>query len=465
MNYYIPFVSLLLLLWVEINQSHPSNIPLPGIIDLYDVGNWDHANLGGVGIFDCMSNVPGPRADGECGELSAFTKVFADWVIPIVITEDGDYVARSSNEIGDIFRIDSGFSEDEYLLIENRAQSGYDANMPGGGILIYHVDENIEKQKNPGFPGQEGWPQNGNHYKVALLQADGKYELEQLINNGDAGDYWVKDQSIGPSNGANIYPNTDSYQGGVIVPTNIRITILSDPGPTMKFRVEGLGGLTAPVSAPTAPSPVVTAQPTSTPVNVATSTNGVTAQLMPAIVTTSVPAPQASETSGFDSNYFMSVTLHPKNETSWKPSPSPTKFNKPTAKLELVDRPLNLDVVQHEVLVTGDSNASSTTPGSEVQGAKPTAEETANPTASLFNVTTTELEGASDSKGPSLSPGYMEKPSLSPSVTFSIQTGEPEQPTTSTPDAEEVTSSVSKRMFFVAQLALFLFNFSLCCLT
>jgi hypothetical protein len=73
---------------------------------------------------------------------------------------------------------------------------------------------------------------------VAILQADRLYEIEQGINSGNVGDFWIKDMILGTGGAA---PNTDSYQGGVVKPTGFTIEILSDPGLIMVFKVTGIG--------------------------------------------------------------------------------------------------------------------------------------------------------------------------------------------------------------------------------
>ena len=91
------------------------------------------------------------------------------------------------------------------------------------GILVWHVDENKKNNREEGYPGMEKdydgldkpWPANNMHYKVALLGADGNYDLEKIKNNkGDAGDVHrpcAKD-SIVPGGS---FPNTDSYQADI----------------------------------------------------------------------------------------------------------------------------------------------------------------------------------------------------------------------------------------------------------
>ena len=72
----------------------------------------------------------------------------------------------------------------EYFLVENRQQIGYDAALPGSGLLIYQVDETVSAQNdNEWYPPYTDF----GHYLVALEQADGRWELEQAINWGDTG--------------------------------------------------------------------------------------------------------------------------------------------------------------------------------------------------------------------------------------------------------------------------------------
>ena len=99
--------------------------------------------------------------------------------------------------------ISDPYPSGEYLLIENRQPVLSDEKLwQPGGILIYHIDENVEGGGNRfrGGPFVDGWPGNGLHYKVALLQADGEYELEKALNQGHIGDFWKVGQRLGPGN-------------------------------------------------------------------------------------------------------------------------------------------------------------------------------------------------------------------------------------------------------------------------
>jgi immune inhibitor A len=76
-----------------------------------------------------------------------------------------------------------GQTSSEYFLAENRRRRGQDADLPGEGLLIYHVEADIiaasraANRVNSGFvPG------------LRLEEADGMYHLLSSINRADAGD-------------------------------------------------------------------------------------------------------------------------------------------------------------------------------------------------------------------------------------------------------------------------------------
>ena len=78
-----------------------------------------------------------------------------------------------------------------------------------------------------------------------MLQADGSYDLERGRNTGDAGDLWhsfSKQSVLGPGiqsvkDDDIIYPNTNSYQNGIIIDTGLIISDFSKSGETMTFHI------------------------------------------------------------------------------------------------------------------------------------------------------------------------------------------------------------------------------------
>ena len=206
-----------------------------GLPDLYDTDGSGE----GIGSWGMMANSWG--FDGtqlHPPHFCAWSKIELGWVTPTVISTDGLYAIDQVQTNPQIYRIDNGYPSDEYLLIENRQPVGIETVIPQGGLCIYHIDDSLIDLSafyTEGYPGQSGWPENGNHYGVAVLQADGNYNLEKNNNRGDSGDVYhagsVSEIGPGPGN----HPNTDAYQNGTIIVTNNRIHSISASGASMNF--------------------------------------------------------------------------------------------------------------------------------------------------------------------------------------------------------------------------------------
>lgn len=92
------------------------------------------------------------------------------------------------------------------------------------------------KLLNPTVPTLS-WPYNGKHYKVALLQADGLYQLESTTSRGDAGDVWFLGSGGNSVLSPRSAPSTNAYQDGDVRSTGATITVTTPPGETMAFAV------------------------------------------------------------------------------------------------------------------------------------------------------------------------------------------------------------------------------------
>ncbi|NOX58331.1 MAG: M6 family metalloprotease domain-containing protein, partial [Planctomycetes bacterium] len=201
-----------------------------GLPDFYDVNGGGQ----GAGSWGMMANAWGfDQSQLFPPHLSAFSKAALGWVTPVVIDQPGLYSAPHVEFNQVVYRIDAGYPSGEYLLIENRQPVGFESVMPQGGLAIWHIDEAKAQNTDQGFPGQPGWPGNNNHYRVALLQADGNFDLERNINRGDGGDTYHADGTTRLD--GTTSPNTDAYQSGSIVPTGNIIANISASGLTMSF--------------------------------------------------------------------------------------------------------------------------------------------------------------------------------------------------------------------------------------
>jgi len=216
---------------------------LLGLPDLYDSSSTE---ADGIGSYGLMANAWGfDNSQYYPPHMSAWTKLKLNWATPTVVTTSGRYSLRQACNNTDVIKISTGYPSGEYLLIENRQPCEFDAKIPQGGLAIFHIDMNVEGNDGTrGYPYQNGWPRNGKHYMVALLQADAYYDLEKMRRNrGDRTDLFHAGyvNSIGPYGITGVvteaHPNTKAYQGGNIIATGIQITNIGKAHSTMTFDI------------------------------------------------------------------------------------------------------------------------------------------------------------------------------------------------------------------------------------
>lgn len=142
--------------------------------DLYDYG----FESNGVGRFCLMcSSGPGTNPVRPC----AYLRASAGWVVPELLAGLQPAV-EVSHATMNVYKVARPGVETEYYLFENRQRAGRDASLPDAGLAIWHVDENGSNDNEQQTPSS--------HYLVTLVQADGRWDLEQGVNNGDATDLW-----------------------------------------------------------------------------------------------------------------------------------------------------------------------------------------------------------------------------------------------------------------------------------
>jgi len=183
-----------------------------GLPDLYDTDGSSY----GIGDWGIMA---GGSWNGSLGSSPAHpcarSRIQMGFASPINVTANlsGQSIG-AVNTGGSIFRLwTSGTIGDEYFLVENRQQVGYDASLPGSGLLIWHVDDakfsSGDDNDQEWYPGQP----TADHYLVALEQADGLYSLEHSSNQGGTSDPFPGSGSVTTFNGATS-PNSDGYGTG-----------------------------------------------------------------------------------------------------------------------------------------------------------------------------------------------------------------------------------------------------------
>jgi len=124
--------------------------------------------------------------------------------------------------INTLYRFPHPTLMNQYYLIENRRRTGRDANLPDAGLAIWLIDTNGSNDNQQRTPTS--------HYLVTLVQADGRWDLEHNVNQGDATDLWKAPTYTlcGPWTN----PNTNWWDG---TPSNMVISQISASGATMYF--------------------------------------------------------------------------------------------------------------------------------------------------------------------------------------------------------------------------------------
>lgn len=146
-----------------------------GLPDLYD---YDY-DSDGVGSWSVMAGGSWGGGGAVPVHFDGWCKYALGWSAPAVLANNVQQEQIDAAEYSaDSYQLFSlGTSGPEYFLVENRRQELFDVSLPGHGLLIYHVDENAPNNNDQ------------THYKVAVEQADGNFDLEH--NRGaDAGDPW-----------------------------------------------------------------------------------------------------------------------------------------------------------------------------------------------------------------------------------------------------------------------------------
>ena len=183
--------------------------------DLYDYDG----DSRGVGFFCMMCSI---TSSTNPQEPCAAMKDYANWcnVIELDVAHTGLVVPSTENTI---YRYSHPNNSHEYYLIENRQQAGRDVFIPDHGLAIWHVDSlygnNSNQQQTPAL-----------HYEVTLVQADGRWDMENDVNSGDGTDLYAAPEYTECS--PRTYPNTNWWDGSQ---SSLAIMDVSDSGVDMTF--------------------------------------------------------------------------------------------------------------------------------------------------------------------------------------------------------------------------------------
>ena len=198
--------------------AHELGHLLFGFPDLYDTDGTSE----GVGNWCLMGGGSWNGGGDNPAHPSAWCKAQQQWVTIVRPTANDTLAIADVKVERRVYRLwKNGAPGTEYYLLENRQRAGFDADLPGEGVLVWHVDDAI--------------PDNTNelHPRVRLMQADGRRDLDRAINRGDAGDPFPG-SSVRRAFSAGTSPSSVSYGG---VATCVELDGIPDAAAVMTLRV------------------------------------------------------------------------------------------------------------------------------------------------------------------------------------------------------------------------------------
>ena len=205
--------------------AHELGHLLFGFPDLYDI---DYTSEG-IGDWCLMAGGSWNGGGDTPAHPSAWCKAQQGWVDVEHVTADATLTLADVKASRTVHRLwTDGADGQEYFLLENRQQGGFDAELPGAGLLIWHVDDSRETNEDE------------NHYLVGLVQADGSRDLELGMNRGDGGDPFPGWSANRIFTGTST-PASTGYSGQDSL---VAVTGISDSDDTMTASVfvHGAGG-------------------------------------------------------------------------------------------------------------------------------------------------------------------------------------------------------------------------------
>lgn len=120
-----------------------------GAPDFYDTNYSTGGQYSGTGNWDLMAVGSWNNSGATPAHHNAFTKsYYYNWTSMVELTSN-QVVTVPNIEDNQAVYFYSTPSTNEYWLLENRQQTGFDAALPGHGLVIYHVDQNNVDAHDP----------------------------------------------------------------------------------------------------------------------------------------------------------------------------------------------------------------------------------------------------------------------------------------------------------------------------
>ncbi|GHT74187.1 hypothetical protein AGMMS50262_06640 [Bacteroidia bacterium] len=128
-----------------------------GADDYYDTdGNSSGGNFSGTGNWDLMANGNWNNDGDRPAHINLFQKILFGWVEPVELTTGTTITGMPNSAENPVAYIIKPSTNNEMYVLENRQRVGFDSNVPGNGLLIYHIHNSASQGRinNTGHPQQ-----------------------------------------------------------------------------------------------------------------------------------------------------------------------------------------------------------------------------------------------------------------------------------------------------------------------
>jgi M6 family metalloprotease-like protein len=203
---------------------HESGHLLCRFPDIYDYGrrDGDFVRSRGIGSYCLMGGGNHLNRGRTPSPICAYLRDLVGWIDNEVSLNGPGVHEAVHGDYGTVMKYGTGLAN-EYFLIENRARIGLDAHLPSSGLAIYHCDRDGSNEWQEGTPAR--------HYQTALLQADGRRDLEGNLPS-DSSDLFGEMQGI--ALGHDTLPASRMWDGSA---SGLTVSDISAPGEVIRFNV------------------------------------------------------------------------------------------------------------------------------------------------------------------------------------------------------------------------------------
>jgi M6 family metalloprotease-like protein len=191
--------------------------------DMYDYGERDGDNVvsAGIGMYCLMGSGNHLDYGRSPSPVCAYLRDLVGWCDNEVDLQNPGSKTATHGDYNTVWKHRTS-KPNEYFLVENRSKMGLDRALPASGLAVYHCDIMGSNELQQGTASK--------HYQCALIQADGRRDLEMNANQGDGTDLYGPSQGIALS--AESSPHSREWDGR---DSKLIIADISAPGLEITF--------------------------------------------------------------------------------------------------------------------------------------------------------------------------------------------------------------------------------------